>query len=418
MASQKTWNYDEAYENFYRPETNLKKMGLDKFYAAGGSLNPLQEGGGTEEPLYRDGKFVQLGRTWEDVLRDNAIAMYGPAAAKISPQQWEQIARTRGLLGAKETSWGEDIMEGLQGPLALPALFAGGMAMQGLQGSGMAGMTEAEMMNPAFAGGGEVGSGFAASAPGATGGSFMGGLPSYAQAGMTDVPIGELTDTATGGFDMGGMPEYSSPWMDQPGGAMDMFGGQSFPGGQGGMEGSIWGGGAGNGAYQFPWDKALGAGLGVFGSMQNNSSNADLMNQIMNSDMWRSQQPRYFQPLYDAATKGVGNTAYGQSIADASARKMAAMGYNMSGNQMHEIAQGLNGASMDYVKSVGPLAMGRAMDTGAMANVGMNQQKNNSDMLGNVGYGLGSILQGKQPTSFEQMMGQQKNNTLTQNWSL
>lgn len=86
----------------------------------------------------------------------------------------------------------------------------------------------------------------------------------------------------------------------------------------------------------------------------------DMQQKAIDSDLWRPQQSRYFEPAYDAATKGIGNTAYGQSIASDTNRNMAAQGYNMSGNQMHEVAQGLNRGSMDYLKAVGPLATGRA----------------------------------------------------------
>lgn len=410
MASQKTWGYQEAYDDFYKTDRIMQKTGLDKFFAAGGVMpgmnDAVSDAGGGQ--AYTPG--VHMGRTWEDVLRDNAVAMYGQQAANWTPQQWEQVARQRGLLGAKETSWGEDIMEGLQGPLALPAMFAGGLAMQGMGGAGAG-------MDPALAGGGEVGSGYAASAPGATGGNFMGGNMSFANAGVsdalpgTDMFYGDMNNYAGGdwGMDLSGMENLGD------GGAMDMFGSQAYPGGG---SGDIFQNYLPQGEYQIPWGKVAGAGLSLFGSIQNQNMNSDLMNQIMNSDMWRSQQPRYFQPVYDAATKGVGNTAYGQSIAKDTAKTMAAMGYNMSGNQMGEVAQSLNKGSMDYVRTVGNLAMGRPADTGAIAQVGRQGQQNNNDMWGNVGYGLDQILTGKQPNSFQQMMGQQPNKTLTESWSL
>jgi hypothetical protein len=102
----------------------------------------------------------------------------------------------------------------------------------------------------------------------------------------------------------------------------------------------------------------LGSMLGFYSANQSGQLQKELLQMAIDSDQWRSQAPKYHQPLYDAATKGIGNTAYGQSIADSTSKKMASMGYNMSGNQMHEVAQGLNKGTTDYVRALTPAAMG------------------------------------------------------------
>lgn len=140
----------------------------------------------------------------------------------------------------------------------------------------------------------------------------------------------------------------------------------------------------------------LGAGIGAWGSQQAAGDQRQLIQDIINSDLWRSQQPRYFEPLHQAATQGIGNTAYGQSIADATARKMASMGYNLSGNQMHEVAQGLNRGTVDYINAVQPLATGRPANTQAMAQVGQGAINSQQQAYGNIGYGLGQILNSAQ----------------------
>jgi hypothetical protein len=158
-------------------------------------------------------------------------------------------------------------------------------------------------------------------------------------------------------------------------------------------------------AGAMPWANLAGTVLEYMGSREAGKTAEDLMRQQMESDQWRPQQGRYFEPLYQAATQGIGNTPYGQSIADATARKSSAMGYNMSGNQLSDIAQGLNTGSMDYVRALTPLATGRGESQApgqfAPALMGAAQAP-----YGIAGYGLDQIIKnwpsggsGNQPSS-------------------
>ena len=152
------------------------------------------------------------------------------------------------------------------------------------------------------------------------------------------------------------------------------------------------------GSYQFPWGNALGALFGVMGNQAAGKDLQGLMKQIIDSDLWRTEQPKYFQPAYDAATKGIGNTAYGESIVNDTSRKLSSQGYNMSGNVGHEIAKGLNAGTTNYMNAIQPFAMGRPGNSNAMAQVGQGIAGNTQNQYGNIGFGLGSIFNGQQPT--------------------
>jgi hypothetical protein len=164
------------------------------------------------------------------------------------------------------------------------------------------------------------------------------------------------------------------------------------------------------GAYQFPWDKVVGSLASMYGANQQAKTTREMMQKAIDSDLWRGEQPKYFQPAYDAATKGIGNTAYGQSIADSTARKSASMGYNMSGNQMHDVAQGLNRGTVDYMNAIQPYATGRPGASGAIASMTPGLTGAQNSLYGAGGYGLASIFQGQQPSAAEQVFGGQPKN--------
>ena len=176
MASQNTWGYDDAFADFNRTGNLLNVTGLDRMPGVG-SYTPS--------------------RSWQDILRDNAYQMYGQQAYQMSPAQLEQIAQQNGILGGKEQGFGEIAMEGLTGPLAIPAAFLAAGALTGAFG----GATGGEAL---LAGGGEVGSGYAASAPGSSlGGSGGSGmwewLDDYSGGDWGDVAdLATAEDAATG----------------------------------------------------------------------------------------------------------------------------------------------------------------------------------------------------------------------------
>ena len=178
MASQKTWNYDEALANF---NSNFNQPGLNSPEYVNWYNSTTM---GQENPL-TPGRVS--GRTWNDILRDNAVQMYGQQAYSMTPEQLESIARNQGILGGKEQSYGEIAMEGLTGPLAIPAAFLTAGTLTGAFSGGAAGaggMAGAEALG---AMGTEAGLGFGGAAstlPGVASASGAGGL---AQAlGLTD----------------------------------------------------------------------------------------------------------------------------------------------------------------------------------------------------------------------------------------
>jgi hypothetical protein len=129
--------------------------------------------GGTEAEGGVDPSAGGRRMTWEDIVERPGMT-FAEADAR---------ARRDGFQ-IREDSWSDIIKEGLAGPLLLPAMFAGGMALQGVG-----------VPDPSLAGGGEVGSGYASSAPG---GSFPSGSFNVAQA-----PTGTMTDVSSG---LGRMP--------------------------------------------------------------------------------------------------------------------------------------------------------------------------------------------------------------------
>ncbi len=190
---------------------------------------------------------------------------------------------------------------------------------------------------------------------------------------------------------------------------------------RGGSGGGGGGGGNGqnqtqpNGNYQTPWGDLLGGLVGAYGANKNMNLQKDLMQQVINSDLWRGQQGRYNEPLYNAATQGIGNTAYGKSITDQTGRALSARGYNMSGNEMTDTAQALNKGTLDYVNAIGPLATGRAPNQGALAGMSQGISGAQNQLYGNLGYGIQSGINGQQPSAVDQVFGgQPKNNGLFQ----
>lgn len=310
----------------------------------------------------------------------------------------------------------------------LAAMGAGGAAGTGAAaGAGAGGATAAwEGLGGLAAGGTEVGAAAGAGAAGAGSLGATSGMVSGADGTMVGTAAGSGSPTVTGMASGGTGVE---PFINTAGtgtlgeigtGAGALTLGSSAGGGNTGSSLAPAGTGlpAGQGGYQFPWQNVLGAALEAYGQGKAGDQAKDLMNQMINSDQWRPQQPRYFDPLYQAATQGVGNTEYGKSIADATARSSAAKGYNMSGNMLHDIAKGLNTSSMDYVRTLTPLATGRG-ESQAPAAFGNQQINAQQGQMGALGYGLQNIFSGQQPSQLQQMFGgQQPNQTLAQSWGL
>lgn len=161
--------------------------------------------------------------------------------------------------------------------------------------------------------------------------------------------------------------------------------GVNTPGAAGGTgTGTGTGGGA-------PGMDIFSAMLGFLGNKNYANTLQQMQQKAIDSDLWRGEQPKYFPLAYDAASKGIGNTAYGQSIADASARKMASMGYNLSGNQMTDLGQSLNSGTVNYLNAIQPFATGRPGPAGVIAQTGGDIANANRNQIGAVGYGLEDI---------------------------
>ena len=245
-------------------------------------------------------------------------------------------------------------------------------------------------------------------------------LPQAGDIGSNSFPIfesgpqvGANTTGATGlGQLFSSLPESVQGIVRNLGtsGLKSLFGGSGT-----GNFGSILGGGNGgqSGGYQFPWGDVLGALGEAWGANKQAETLKDLMNQAINSDQWRTQAPRYYEPLYKASTEGIGNTAYGESITNKTLASLAARGYNNSGNQAPDVARALNSGTVDYMKAMTPLAMGRGESTAA-TSLAPGVAAGSQAVGGALGYGLQSIFNGSQPNSLQQLMGTPKNNTLAQ----
>lgn len=139
-----------------------------------------------------------------------------------------------------------------------------------------------------------------------------------------------------------------------------------------------------------PANGLLGSLLGYLGSGAQASTYRSAWDSILNADPWNRETGKYQGLLYDAATRGIGDTAYGRSIADQVARQSSAKGYNMSGNMLHDIAQGLNQGTTNYMQALTPLAMGRAPDTRGLAPLAGGLAQTQAGQYNSIGQGVGA----------------------------
>jgi hypothetical protein len=326
----------------------------------------------------------------------SAYAMNGGDVSKI-PQSLQWLTTTDAANRIAATSSGK-----WRDALPLLAVAGGGLAgVFGGAAAAGAGATGTEATG-AYGAAGEFAGGTAA---GSAGGAGTGATLADAAWGVNPQGAslgGGLTATASeGGLSAG----LAAPTAEGAMGAGALGGG--ITSGAGGATGigagtaagtaSTAGGlgglmqGAKTVAGAMPWGNLAGAVLEYMGSQKAGQTAENLMQQQMESDQWRGQQGRYFEPLYEAATRGIGDTDYGRSIAESTARKMASQGYDMSGNMPMEIAKSLHGGTTDYLRAVGPLAMGRGESQApgqfAPALMGAAQAP-----YGIAGYGLDQII--------------------------
>lgn len=321
---------------------------------------------------------------------DRLTDLPGNIRAQI-PNQGIYISRSPKTLG-------DQFKEYITNPGVMLALGAGAGMFAGGAGAGAG---AAEGAGATGAGAGEtLGTGLSASAGGASGLS----TGATGASGLSTAGVGAGTSLGAGYFGSEGVGLTAggstlAGTVSQGGGGATSMGTQtSTPGG---------------GSYQFPYKNIAGAVLEYMGQRQAGKSAESLLQQAINSDQWRGQQPRYFEPLYQAATKGIGDTPYGRSIAESTGRTASAQGYNMSGNMLADIAKSLNLGTTDYMRALTPLATGRG-ESPAFSTFGPQISGAKQGQYGAVGYGLENIFQGDQPTSLEQMYGKPKNQNLLQ----
>lgn len=167
----------------------------------------------------------------------------------------------------------------------------------------------------------------------------------------------------TGGYDIYPGEYPSDPWWQQiidqinniPGvqEITDILTGSGAGGGllgtlTGGIEqllSDFLGGGDGGGGLLDLLNDAFGA----YAAYDYSDKMQDMLNMGIEAVRWKD-------PFWDALAKnvgsyGIGGTAYGDAIANNVSRTQAAQGYDLSGNMLHELAGGLNDASLDAIRT-------------------------------------------------------------------
>jgi hypothetical protein len=182
MASQGLWGYNDALSNFQNAQ-NVQGTVPDWMRQ---QQNLMQEGGAAE------GANFSAGRSWNDILRDNAIQMVGQQQAmQMTPAQWQNIAQQNGILGGIINTPGEVFKDGMNNGLGLLLSMVGGMAMQGAGAAGGA------------ASAGSSGSAAGGSAAGGSGSMMPAAVPESAGTlsgwGLTEVSPGVWASGSAGG---------------------------------------------------------------------------------------------------------------------------------------------------------------------------------------------------------------------------
>jgi hypothetical protein len=295
---------------------------------------------------------------------------------------------------------------------AIPAIttavlaYAGGTAMMGAMGG--AGAAEGLAGGAGMASGGgtaAVGSGIGA---GIGEGAALGSGLTAGAGGMTGLTPG-LTSGAMGAGALGGGIGGGAGGAGAVGAAGGLgalgpgfFGGESLAPVLGGMSGAAQGlnglgtAGAATAAApslanmfgSVPLGNLVGAGASIYSGNELMDTMERMQQRSIDSDLWRGQQSRYFEPLNQASR---GFAPNGDQVAMDTSRKLAAQGLNMSGNQMHEVGNALDRNAMDWTKTLSPLATGRAPagdGSGYTGGVASGQNMINNGLA----FGLGSIF--------------------------
>jgi hypothetical protein len=335
--------------------------------------------GESTSPLPRDEKSVQ----WAVNLY-NILDQYGVESVEQLPVEIQQQLPYQGRYKQNNQSFGTQLRDfvtsgpfltaagGLGAMYFAPATAAGAGSGAGATGTGAA-ATYGAAGEFAGAGAGSIGTAGVGSTTGLAGGA-AGGTGLTMGAGTTAAPMGAGATGSGITAGAGGVTGIGAGTGAATAGAGAGLGGLVQTAGK-----------------AMPWANLAGTVLEYMGSREAGKTAEDLMRQQMESDQWRGQQPRYFEPMYEAATKGIGGTPYGEAITDATSRKMASMGYNMSGNQMGEIAKSLNLGTTDYMRALTPLATGRG-ESQAPGQFAPALMEAAQAPYGIAGYGLDQII--------------------------
>ena len=182
------------------------------------------------------------------------------------------------------------------------------------------------------------------------------------------------------------------------------------------------------GEYQFPFGKVLGGLLESYGAGQQRN---DLMSYLDKSleyaDPFHSQRPQYqtqFRQLTQDPSNFFKDPAISRAIGlqqDATSRKLASQGYNMSGNFATDVAQsGMDTAFKQYmpyttmISNAAGAQFGPGQAGQIAANTGGQIAGLDPQIMGGLGSAFQSILSGSQPSYLEQIFGTQRNQNLAQ----
>lgn len=190
----------------------------------------------------------------------------------------------------------------------------------------------------------------------------------------------------------------------------------------------LFGGTTGDGSYQFPFGKVLGGLLESYGQKQYSNDLMGYLNKSLDyADPFHSQRPGYqtqFRNLTQNPSNFFSDPAIKSAIDfedQATSRKLASQGYNMSGNFANEVASTrMREAFKNYIPYADMIgtAAGYKFGPGASGEIAAKQGTaiagSNQAALGGLGSAVGSAMQGEQPSYLDQIFGKQPNQNLAQ----
>ena len=190
----------------------------------------------------------------------------------------------------------------------------------------------------------------------------------------------------------------------------------------------LFGGNSSTGSYSFPFGKVLGGLLESYGAnKKQNSLESSLKQALSYADPFHNQRPWYqrqFADLTENPSNFFKNSAIKSAIDfedQATNRKLAGQGYNMSGNFAEEVAQArMREAFKQYIPYTDMIgtAAGYKLGTGNSGSIAANMApgiaQGEQQVLGGPGSALQSLLTGQQPSYLEQLYGASPNQNLAQ----